>query len=237
MCGRYALYGPVSRLREQFGIQSAFDAPDWYASYNIAPSQFVPVVRAARGGGRELVEAQWGLLPSWVTQPGKVVRPLNAKIETAAEKPMFRSAFRRFRILVPACGFYEWQPGPDHKQPFFIRPAGGAALFGIGGLLERHEGPDGVLHSFAILTTAANASVAPIHERMPVIVEPQDYDAWLDPEIGDPALLRELAAHYPAERIEAYPVGRAVGSPRSQGPELVEPIAPQAPASPGAATP
>ena len=223
MCGRYALFGPSSRLREQFGIQTEFEWPD---AYNVAPSQDAPVIRAAKGGGRELVLAQWGLQPPWIAPAGKAARPLNAKLETAAGKPMFRAAFRHSRVLVPACGFYEWRPGPDAKQPYFIRPAGGESLFGFGGLLERREGPDGPVRSFAILTTAANDAVAPIHERMPVIIAPEDYAAWLDPDVTDADVLVEIARRSDAERIEAFPVDRAVGSARAQGPQLVAPILP-----------
>ncbi len=223
MCGRYALFGPSSRLREQFGIQTEFE---WAAAYNVAPSQTVPVIRAAQGGRREIVLAQWGLLSSPVPAIGKEPRPVNAKLETAAGKPLFRAAFRHSRVLVPACGFYEWRRGPDSKQPYFIRPPGGESLFGFGGLLAHRDGPDEPVRSFAILTTAANGSVAPIHERMPVIVAPEHYAAWLDPEVTDVDLLVDIAQRYDPERIEAFPVDRAVGNARAQGPQLVAPILP-----------
>ncbi|WP_332671697.1 SOS response-associated peptidase [Aromatoleum sp.] len=223
MCGRYALFGPSSRLREQFGTQTEFE---WADTYNVAPSQRVPVIRAAECGRREIVLAQWGLLASWVAAVGQARRPVNAKLETAAGKPMFRAAFRHSRVLVPACGFYEWRPGPDSKQPYFIRSAGGESLLGFGGLLECRDGSDGPVRSFAILTTAANESIAPIHERMPVIIAPENYADWLDPEVTDVALLVEIAQHCDPERIEAFPVDGAVGNVRAQGPQLVAPLAP-----------
>ncbi len=223
MCGRYALFGPSSPVREQFGIQTEFE---WADAYNVAPSLTVPVIRAEQGGRREIVLAQWGLLPSWVAATGKGPRPVNAKLETAAHKPMFRAAFRHSRVLVPACGFYEWRPGTDSKQPYFIRPAGGESLFGFGGVLERRDGPDGPARSFAILTTAANGSVAPIHERMPVIIAPEHYAAWLDPAVTDVDLLVDIAQRCEPEGIEAFPVDRAVGNARAQGPQLVAPILP-----------
>jgi putative SOS response-associated peptidase YedK len=192
--------------------------------FNIAPTQSPPVIRARADGPRELIPARWGLLPSWVKEPGRLAQPINAKIETASEKPMFRHAFRKSRVLVPASGFYEWQPGPDHKEPYFVRPVGGEALFAVAGLLEYWRGPDGEVVIFAILTTAANEQMRPIHDHMPVILLPEDYAAWLDPGVTDPGLVRELAGGYPADRMEAYPVGRAVGNPRSQGPGLVEPL-------------
>lgn len=234
MCGRYALYGPITRASKQFDIDVGYhdfeiiplNAPNpfgWADRYNIAPTQVVPVVQTA-DNHRRFVAARWGLLPSWVKEPGKLAQPINAKLETAAEKPMFRHAFRRSRVLVPACGFYEWQPVAGGKQPYFIRPTGGETLFGFGGLLEHWRGPEGDVVTFAILTTAANELMVPIHDRMPVIIQPDDYAAWLDPSITDVGLVRELAGEYPAERMEAYPVGRSVGNSRAQGSELVEPV-------------
>lgn len=216
MCGRYALYGPRSRVRERFGVE-----PDeWAERYNIAPSQVAPVVRAV-DGGRQIVAARWGLLPSWVKEPGRMAHPINARIETAAEKPMFRHAFKRSRVLVPASGFYEWRPVPGGKQPYFVCSRN-RDLLAFAGLLECWEGADGPLQSFAILTTAANETMRPIHDRMPVIIEPEDFDAWLDPALTDANLVRELAGGSPAGDIEAYTVGRAVGNPRAQGAQLVE---------------
>lgn len=223
MCGRYALFGPSSRLREQFGAQMEFEWPD---AYNVAPSQSAPLIHRSRGGRPEIVLAQWGLLPSWVAATDKVRRPLNAKLETAADKPMFRAAFRHARVLVPASGFYEWRPGQGCKQPYFIRPAGAESLFGFGGLLAHRNGPDEAIRSFAILTTAANEAVAPIHGRMPVIIAPEDYAAWLDPGLTDVDLLAEIAQHYGPEQMEAFPVDPAIGDVRSQGPQLVAPLAP-----------
>lgn len=194
-----------------------------FARYNIAPSQLAPVVCATPSGPRAIVDAQWGLLPSWVKDPALMAHPINARLEAVAEKPMFRHAFRKARVLVPAAGFYEWHPVPGGKQPYFIRPRD-EDFFGFAGLLERWHGPDGVVTTFAVLVTAANELMRPIHERMPVIILPADYAAWLDPAVTDPALLREIAGEYPPERMEAYRVGRAVGNPRAQGAELVEPI-------------
>lgn len=220
MCGRYALYGPQSRLRDQFGVEPA----NLEERYNIAPSQDAPIVRCGADGARELISARWGLLPSWAKEPGKLAQPINAKVETAGEKPMFRHAFKRSRVLVPASGFYEWVPVARYKQPYFIRPVGGEALFGFGGLLEHWESLEGAVLTFAILTTAANELMRPIHDRMPVIIRPEDYAAWLDPDVTDAHLVRELAGEYPSAGMEVYPVGRAVGNPRAQGERLVAPL-------------
>lgn len=227
MCGRYALYGPHSRFAEQFGLPPDFgekprDLPNPFVDrYNIAPSQLAPVV-AAGSEGVEVVFAKWGLVPGWAA--GKdYAAPINAKIETAAEKPMFRHAWKRGRVIVPASGFYEWQPTAGGKQPHFIKPLG-VEYFGFAGLLEHADGPDGPEASFAILTTAANDLMQPIHGRMPVILSPQAYSAWLDPGVTGSELLREIAGQYPSELMTAYKVGRAVGNPKSQGPVLVQPI-------------
>jgi len=218
MCGRYALYGPQSRLREQFGVEPA----DLEERYNIAPSQDAPIVRCGADGERELIPARWGLLPSWVKEPGKLAQPINAKVETAGQKPMCRHAFKRSRVLVPASGFYEWVPVAGYKQPYFIRPVGGEALFGFGGLLEHWEGPTGSVLTFAVLTTAANELMRPIHDRMPLIIRPEDYAAWLDPGVTDAKIVLERVGDYPSTEMETYPVGRAVGNPRTRGASLVE---------------
>lgn len=224
MCGRYALYGPTSRLQQQFVIPDDIDElprdmPNPLAWYNIAPSQTAPVILAQRGGVRQIIYAKWGLLPSWVKVPGTMAAPINARVETVGEKPMFRSAWRRCRIIVPACGFYEWRTVADQKQPYYIHPTGDA-LFGFAGLLEKH----GDVFNFALLTTTANSLMEKIHDRMPVILRPADYAAWLDPGITDSDFVRPLAGKYPAALMAMHPVGRTVGNPRSQGAQLIEPI-------------
>lgn len=222
MCGRYALYSPHSRLRERFDV-NIVDGWLWQDRYNITPSQQAPIIRVGEGGGRVLVNAHWGLVPSWGHELGSLQQPINAKIETAGERPMFRHAFKRSRVLVPACGFYEWVPVAGYKQPYYIRPRGDA-LFGFGGLLEHWDGPEGRILTFAILTTVANEVMRPIHDRMPVIIRPEDYAAWLDPAVTEASLVRELAGEFPPAEMEAYPVGRAVGNPRAQGPTLIQPV-------------
>lgn len=223
MCGRYALYGPVSRRREFFKVAEDYTADLDEDRYNIAPSQLVQVVRAGTDGGRVMMAAKWGLLPGWVKDPTKVSKPINAKIETAGEKPMFRSAIRRWRVLVPASGFYEWQPVAGGKQPYFIQPAD-QPFFAFGGIVERWGDAADPLYTVAILTTAANELMAPIHDRMPVIVEPGDFDVWLDPGVTDVGLVREMAGPFPVGKMSLHPVGRAVGNPRAQGVNLINPL-------------
>lgn len=227
MCGRYALYGPRSRYREQFGLpntdQLPRDMPDPFVErYNIAPTQLAPIVRGALGERQE-IHARWGLVPSWAAGKG-LAEPINAKVETAAEKPMFKAAWRRGRVIIPASGFYEWQKTAGRKVPHYIRPAAGLEFFGFAGLVEYLDGADGPVWSYAILTTSANELMAPIHNRMPVILDPAAYSVWLDPSVTDSGLLREIAGQYPAELMAAYPVGPAVGNPRNGGPGLIQPL-------------
>lgn len=219
MCGRYALYGPQSRLREMFRVSYP---PDWHERYNIGPGQAAPVLRSGPDGARELILANWGLLPSWVEDPAASPHPFNAKIETAASRPMFRHAWRKRRIIVPASGYYEWQETPAGKQPYFVRPRG-APFFGLAGLLEHWEGPAGSTLSFALLTCAANAAMTAIHARQPVILEPEHYTAWLDPALDDPARIARLAPPFPAAQMECYRVPRRVGNIRNDDPGLILP--------------
>jgi putative SOS response-associated peptidase YedK len=164
---------------------------------------------------------RWGLIPPWATDPGIGNRLLNARAETVADKPSFRSAFRQRRCLIPASGFYEWQQAGRRKQPYFIRPRDGR-LFALAGLWERWQGPDGTVETCAVLTTGANELMRPLHERMPVILGPESDGLWLDPLTPADAL-RGLLVPYPAERMEACPVGPRVADPRHEGPRCLEP--------------
>jgi putative SOS response-associated peptidase YedK len=150
---------------------------------------------------------------------------INARSETAAEKPAFRSAIRRRRCLVPASGFYEWKRTNGRKQPYFIRMRAGK-IFAFAGLWESWKKPDGAaVESCALLTTSPNDLLRPIHDRMPVIVSPRDYDLWLSPEVQDPRELAFLFHPYPPEEMAAFPVGTAVNNPKTDAPGLIEPLA------------
>jgi putative SOS response-associated peptidase YedK len=220
MCGRYALYGPQSRYREHFSVDEEFDAAP---RFNVAPSAVMPVLRQSGEGRRSFVAARWGLIPSWAKDVAGMAKPINAKAETAAVKPMFRHAFRQGRVLVPADAFYEWQAVQGGKQPYLFRMRDGAP-FGMAGLLEHWRGPDGEQATFVILTTAANDLVARMHDRMPAIVRPDDYGRWLDSRIVEAAALQGILAPYPDQLMAAYRVSRRVNSPANDGPELVEPL-------------
>jgi len=218
MCGRYFLNSPMEAIAVQFQCEAqAGFAP----RYNLAPTAVVPVVLATPAV-RVITLHRWGLVPSWSKDPALGARLANARAETAADKPSFRAPFRRGRCIIPADGFYEWQArtgGP--KQPFCIRAADGSIL-AFAGLRDTWEGSDGALETFAILTTSANGLMAPIHDRMPVILAPADYAAWLDPH-GVPERLKELLRPCPEGFLRVYPVGPRVGNVRNEGPDLAEP--------------
>lgn len=211
MCGRFTLFGADTLLSREFGV-SGF--PPLTPRYNIAPSQPVAAVRATpAGGGRELALLRWGLIPSWSKDPAIGNRLINARSETAREKPSFRNAFRRRRCLIPSSGFYEWQRRERGKQPYFVRMRDGR-LFAFAGLWDRWESPDGgAVETCTILTTSANAVLAPIHDRMPVIVPPTGYALWLDPAPRDLDSLSPLLAPFPPDAMDAYPVSLRVNAP------------------------
>lgn len=223
MCGRFALFSPEEILAAMFGLEGAGFPPP---SYNIAPSRAVAAVRIAPEGRarRELVQLRWGLVPSWAKDPAIGNRMINARAETAPEKPAFRSAFRRRRCLVPADGFYEWRKAGARKQPYFVRMADGRP-FAFAGLWERWEGPSGEVASCTLLTTGPNDLLAPIHDRMPVILSPADFGPWLDPEIQASATLLPLLRPFPPDAMVAFPVRTLVNNPAADDPRCIEPAA------------
>lgn len=222
MCGRFTLFDTAASLAEAFEVA---EVPSLSPRYNIAPSQAVAAVRIPpSGGAREVVLLRWGLIPSWAKDPSLGDRMINARAETAAGKPAFRSAIRRRRCLVPASGFYEWKRTNGRKQPYYIRRPDGKP-FAFAGLWESWEGTgQAAVESCTILTTSANELLLPIHDRMPVIVSPADYDLWLSPEVRDPEELARLFRPCPPEEVTAFPVGTAVNNPKTDSPQLIEPL-------------
>jgi putative SOS response-associated peptidase YedK len=216
MCGRYALYGPRSRSRSEVDYFSNLES--FPGSWNVAPGQFLPITRAA-DGAIEHVSARWGLVPFWAKEEKIGYKCINARGESVATTPAFRTAYRRTqRCLVPACGFYEWQKHPAGKQPYYITSADDT-LLALAGLWESWRKPDGErLISFTIITCAANALVQPLHERMPVVLEPANYHAWLT--VDDAA---DLLRPCPEEMLQCFPVSSRVNSPRNNVPDLIAP--------------
>lgn len=223
MCGRFTLTDPGADLAVQFSLAHVPDLPP---RYNIAPTQPVAVVRLApEGTTRELALLHWGLIPFWAKDPGIGARLINARAETVTDKPAFRHAFRRRRCLVVADGFYEWQKQTGGKQPFYIRLREGR-LFAFAGLWELWQGPDSaVIESCTLLTTEPNELLRPLHNRMPVILRPRDYELWLDPKVQEMERLKSLLRPYPVEEMAAYPVGRWVNRTENDDPRCIEPLA------------
>jgi putative SOS response-associated peptidase YedK len=231
MCGRYALMSDPELLVELFALASV---PPLKRRYNIAPTQQAPVVRApGKGesgdeGRRRLDFLHWGLIPSWAKDPSIGARMINARSETAGEKPAFRSALRCRRCLVPADAFYEWQKRAGGKQPYCIRMRDGRP-FAFAGLWERwtprNEAGEEIepVESFTILTTTPNAMMKRLHDRMPVIIPREAYDLWLDERVQDTAKLATLLVPISGDLLEAYPVSRRINSPGNDDPACLDP--------------
>jgi putative SOS response-associated peptidase YedK len=220
MCGRYTLSQPGDVLAEAFGLETAFGLTP---RYNIAPTQEVAVVRVTSAGEkRSLALLRWGLVPAWAKDPSLGNRLINARGETVGEKPAFRNSFRRQRCLVLADGFYEWQKLAGRKQPHYFRLQDGRP-FAIAGLWARwQQGEQEAIESCTLLTTEANPVVADVHGRMPVILGPEHYDAWLDPGTFRADQLQALLEPYSGTDLEAFPVSTLVNSPANDLPACVE---------------
>jgi len=229
MCGRFTLRAKLTELARQFGFEVG-ELRAWQARYNLAPTQGVLAVRRFEDESRPgAAVLSWGLIPSWAKSPDVAHTMINARSETLAEKPAFRSAFRERRCLILADGFYEWQKSGKSKQPFFIRLRD-ERPFAFAGLWERWHNPLAPPNSPAtetctIITTAANDLTRPLHERMPVILDEPAWANWLDPRQHDVKALQELLQTYPAERMQLSPVSAIVNSPRVDSPECLDPPA------------
>ena len=222
MCGRYTQTQPAAVLQERFGLRDP--VPEVAARYNLAPSQMAPVV-VQDGPASRLRFMRWGLVPFWAKSPAIGHRMINARAETAARKPAFRRALARRRCLVPADGFYEWRPTPGQRRKTPMRIVRrDRAVFAFAGLWEVWEPPEGdPLESFTILTTPANRLLAPIHDRMPVILPAPGEAPWLHPGTGRPDL-EALCTPYPDDLLEAYEVSTLVNAPRHDTPECLTPV-------------
>ena len=224
MCGRYALYGPVSRKNRR-AFEFLEQEIDFSPRYNAAPTQKLPVFRVSSEHGRKLTLLRWGLIPSWAKDSSIGARMINARSESVAEKPAFRVAFKRRRCLVPMSGFYEWKKEPGRKAPYFIRPLN-TEVFAAAGLYEYWPGKDGEepVESYTIITTEANELMRTLHDRMPVLLPQSDYEAWLDPGNEKTDALKDMLKPYPAEEMRAYPISLRVNNVKNDGPEIIEPV-------------
>ena len=228
MCGRYALYGPISRHRKD-----RTDVPEWYFAladainarpmrFNVAPTDVMPIVGMNRDGDISIRELRWGLIPYWAKDP-KVggAKAINARAESVDEKPMFREAFKRRRCLVPASGYFEWKPEGSAKQPFYIHDPDGELLM-FAGLWEswRETKDSEPLYTFTIVTGPPGIVSGDIHDRAPVILMESVWAAWLS---GEPADAADILKAAQEPQLSYYPVPKAVGSPKNDSPVLVEP--------------
>jgi putative SOS response-associated peptidase YedK len=248
MCGRYASTRARQELLDEFQIRLDVTEDALEADYNVAPTKPVPAVIERRprpapeasGDGaasdagdaevlRQLRVMRWGLVPSWAKDLSIGSRLINARVETVHEKPSFRKAFARRRCLLPADGYFEWYTlqetgGKPRKQPFFIRPRDGG-IMAMAGLYELWRPPDGEwVWSCTVITTAATDDLGRIHDRMPMVVEPERWDAWLDPAMTRPEEVRALLVPAMTGTMEAYPVSSAVNNVRNNGAELIQPL-------------
>ena len=214
MCGRFTLRASASQIADFFELMR--DLVDWdVPRFNIAPTQSVLGVRAG-SSGREPVRFRWGLIPSWAKDAKLAASLINARAETAAEKPAFRAAFKRRRCLVPVSGFYEWQRDGKLKTPQLISLSS-SDLFALAGLWEKWQAPDGsLIESCTVLTTSPNELMATIHDRMPVILKPADFGVWLDSQVDDAAVVKSLLVPYPADEMQVEQVSDVVNNARNE---------------------
>lgn len=222
MCGRFTLTTTLGAVALRFRVRTGFEDAASIPRYNIAPTQTVIVV--GDDGQRHLTRMRWGLIPSWAKDPAIGNRMINARAETVATRPAFRTALCKRRCLVVATGFYEWQQRPREKQPYYLALKS-LEPFGFAGLWDTWTSPDGEeIKSCTIITTEANELLRPIHDRMPVIMTREAEAIWLDPTIQDPTQLLPLLKSYPAEGMELYPVSTRVNNPAHEGPECIVPL-------------
>jgi putative SOS response-associated peptidase YedK len=233
MCGRFALFTPPVRMARYFQASLADGVdPEQRPCWNVAPTTQVLAVETSRPdtteeGTRRLVPLRWGLIPSWAKDTAAGNRLFNARGETVATKPSFRNAFKARRVIIPADGFYEWQATTDGKQPHFFTRTDGAplALAGIAEWWRDKSDPEAPpIRSCSIITTAAGADMDGVHDRMPVILEPDTFDLWLDPEMDEVSELTALLRHAPPGTITHHAVSSRVGSVRNDDSQLIDPL-------------
>ena len=217
MCGRYVLKTPTAQLASHFKLDEAVDVAP---RYNLAPGTDIPTIRQSPEGNRVMHLLRWGLVPHWAKDPSIGAKLSNARGETVANKPSFRDAFKRRRCLVPADGFYEWETEGKQKQPYYFSMKSGEP-FALGGIWESWRTPDGgILRTCCLITTDPNEITLPVHDRMPVIVSPDQYEVWLNGE-SDAALA--LVKPYPTDEMQTWAVSKRVSRSGEEGIDLISP--------------
>ena len=220
MCGRFTLHTPESKIREVFNLELT-EPLGLEPRYNIAPSQNIPIIRGTETSCK-MVMARWGLIPSWSKEPKTKYYTINARIESVAEKPTYRTPFKRKRCLIPADGFYEWKQTAENKVPHHIRMKDGK-VFAFAGLWDHWEGEGQTMDSCTIIVMPSNEVMEPIHERMPVIIAPAHYDWWLDPRVTDKQEIMQHLTSAPSSQLTAYPVSTWVNSPNHNDERCIQP--------------
>lgn len=222
MCGRFTLFTDIEEIKERFDIQGSFDE-EYQFSYNIAPSQSVLSV-INDGVRNRLGYLRWGLIPFWAKDEKAGYKMINARAETIAEKASFRNAYKKKRCLIIADSFYEWKKTPERKIPMRIKLKNHAP-FGMAGLWESWKSPEGIsIYSCSVITTVPNELMTSIHDRMPVILKPEDEKDWLNPAINDPAYLQQYLKSFDSEQMEAFEVSTDVNSTKNNSPNLIQQI-------------
>lgn len=222
MCGRFTLFTDIEEIKERFDIQGSFDE-EYQFSYNIAPSQSVLSV-INDGVRNRLGYLRWGLIPFWAKDEKAGYKMINARAETIAEKASFRNAYKKKRCLIIADSFYEWKKTPERKIPMRIKLKNHAP-FGMAGLWESWKSPEGIsIYSCSVITTVPNELMTSIHDRMPVILKPEDEKDWLNPSINDPAYLQQYLKSFDSEQMVAFEVSTDVNSTKNNSPNLIQQI-------------
>lgn len=222
MCGRFTLFTDIEEIKERFDIQGSFDE-EYQFSYNIAPTQSVLSV-INDGVRNRLGYLRWGLIPFWAKDEKAGYKMINARAETIAEKASFRNAYKKKRCLIIADSFYEWKKTPERKIPMRIKLKNHAP-FGMAGLWESWKSPEGIsIYSCSVITTVPNELMTSIHDRMPVILKPEDEKDWLNPSINDPAYLQQYLKSFDSEQMEAFEVSTDVNSTKNNSPNLIQQI-------------
>jgi len=227
MCGRFYLDVPEDELMAHYGVQTEPELSS--TQFNIAPSQDILAIRTIDGDEPVISKLHWGLIPGWSKEEKTHYSMINARAETVASKPAYRTAFKRRRCLIPVSGFYEWHKEGDHKQPYAItmknQGDNKTTLFSLAGLWEHWQSKEGkVVESCSIIVTDANAVLKPIHDRMPVILDPENYTTWLDPNNEDTDKLTSLLTPYSDASMEAYPVSTRMNNPSYNEQGCIKPL-------------